>query len=300
MKIADKKLNAELKHLQILKTKANKLAELLDYTEFRKQSFRIRMSCEYLKIIKKSDGKLKILKQLSHIGYDPVTCDYKRRKIFAQFHSKLPDFIENHPDNFWIFITLTRKECDIYDLRNECNNMKIAFNKLLKNKKFSNYFQQTGKYYKNCGYLKVMEISRYDNTHCLPHFHILVSVHKNFVNTEYLSKKKLSVMWKKALNINYLPVVDVEIIKNDEFLISNICKKAVYVKKFNEDLLLNKKYTIEYLKQTASLKMSSHAGVLAEILSNNKHKSEDYNESYEDYTNFSYNSFTNKYEMILS
>lgn len=300
MKIVDKKLNAELKHLQILKSKANKLAELLDYTEFRKQSFRISMSCEYLKIIKKSDGKLKILKQLSHLGYDPIVCDFKRRKIYAQFQSKLPDFIENHTNNVWIFITLTRKKCDIFNLRNECNNMKVAFNKLLKNKKFSNYFQQTGKYYKDSGYLKVMEISRYDDMHCLPHFHILISVHKNFVNTDYLSKKKLSNIWKKSLNINYLPVVDVEIIKNDEFLISNICKKAVYVKKFNEDLLLNKKYTVEYLKQTASLKMSSSAGILKEILSNDEYKSENYDESSNDYINFSYNSFTNKYEMILS
>ncbi len=73
-----------------LKKQGNELADILEYTEFKKWCGRIRSSGQYLKISTDENGKNKISKQLSMIRPEPLTGNFLQKKTWAQFNRNAP------------------------------------------------------------------------------------------------------------------------------------------------------------------------------------------------------------------
>lgn len=122
---------------------------------------------------------------------------------------RIVDFvIKDKPNSRWLFLTLSAKNVvDGETLKDGLSDMTKAFHKLFKYKKVD----------KNLiGYMRNIEVTVNPETKTYnQHMHVLLCVEsKYFRGTEnYISQKEWIQLWRKALKINYDPVVDVRAIK---------------------------------------------------------------------------------------
>ncbi|MPQ45116.1 protein rep, partial [Clostridium tarantellae] len=151
----------------------------------------------------------------------PMCCWRRSLKIFGQVSKVMNKTLENNDYRF-IFLTLTVKNCEGFELSDEIDKLFLAFKKLTKRKEF--------KIVK--GWFRGLEVTHnlnkyskdYDTYH--PHFHIILMVNKSyFTDTkQYISQKNWTVLWKDCLNIDYNPIVNVKAFKTST---KNIAKKSV-------------------------------------------------------------------------
>lgn len=149
-------------------------------------------------------------------------CNWRRSlKMSYQNEQIISEAINQYPKARFLFLTLTVK--NVYDgkeLDKTLKEMTNGFRKLMKYKKVS----------KNMiGYLRATEvtINELDNSFH-PHFHILLMLKPTyFKNSEnYLNQEEWTSLWKKAMRIDYIPVVDVRAVKGKDGN-KNSVKKAV-------------------------------------------------------------------------
>lgn len=149
-------------------------------------------------------------------------CNWRRSlKMSYQNEQIISEAINQYPKAHFLFLTLTVK--NVYDgkeLDKTLKEMTNGFRKLMKYKKVS----------KNMiGYLRATEvtINELDNSFH-PHFHILLMIKPTyFKNSEnYLNQEEWTSLWKKAMRIDYIPVVDVRAVKGKDGN-KNSVKKAV-------------------------------------------------------------------------
>lgn len=149
-------------------------------------------------------------------------CNWRRSlKMSYQNEQIISEAISQYPKARFLFLTLTVK--NVYDgkeLDKTLKEMTNGFRKLMKYKKVS----------KNMiGYLRATEvtINELDNSFH-PHFHILLMLKPTyFKNSEnYLNQEEWTSLWKKAMRIDYIPVVDVRAVKGKDGD-KNSVKKAV-------------------------------------------------------------------------
>jgi hypothetical protein len=287
-----------------LKKQGNELADILEYTEFKKWSGRIRASGEYIKISTDENEKNKISKQLSMIRNEPLTAHHLQQKTWAQFNANLPVLLEKNPNHVWLFITLTIPNCHVENLRSQYEYLNLSFANLLKMKELKKYFSQNGQYYKNkngernCGYFKILEASKSTEfNHCKPHLHVLFHMPRNFEDSKnYISTNKLQKLWMKACNINYLLHVNIVRIENDEDLVLNVAGFSSYMTKPHNILEYSKNYIIKYLQQIENFKLSTYSGTLKIINKSSDYQKSDSPHDDNNYKCMKYNIYSNKYE----
>lgn len=154
----------------------------------------------------------------------PVCIWRRSLKVHCQV-SKVLDFVSNQ--NFkYIFLTLTVQNCKGEELSSTIDAMMRAWNRFIGYKSVSAAAK---------GWYRSMEITHdvnplspgYDTFH--PHFHVLIAVDQGyFKNKTYISQAKWTELWKKAMRIDYTPIVDVRRVKNDSAqVVAEIAKYAV-------------------------------------------------------------------------
>jgi hypothetical protein len=289
-----------------LKLKTNQLASLLSEEEdFYKISGRMKESGRFIKT-SNQNGRVRIIdSNSSKIRYEPYSNQIARRRIYAQFFNNLPQVINEHPSHEWYFMTLTTKDCNVLEVRKTLDILNTSFKKLLTGDKFSRYFKQNGQDYGKCGYFKILEISdtEYSNEICRPHVHVLLHLPKNSTYSKnYISNEKLKILWLKALNMedNYKITVDMQKIDFDDIheQIINLCNVGSYMMKHNSiDLLKDKDFTCEYLKQIRGKNLHSSSGTLKYINKNNSN----YQRPEENKNNINilkFNDYSSKYKLV--
>src|SRR5699024_713444 len=108
----------------------------------------------------------------------------------------------------WLFLTLTvRNVYDGTELNKSLSDMSKGFNRMMKYKKIN----------KNLvGFTRATEVTvnNIDNSYN-QHMHVLVCVESTyFYNTEnYVNQKCLIQLWKRCMNIDYDPIVNVQMIR---------------------------------------------------------------------------------------
>ena len=135
-----------------------------------------------------------------------------QRKFLAKVRSILKQLEESYKVRY-IFLTLTIKNPPISDLRNTLNDMSKGFNKLVKSKEFKSNV---------LGYVRGIEVLG-DNTkqgEAHPHYHCLLAVKPSYFSGKgYMTQAKWSELWKRSLQVDYMPVVDVRTIKPNKKVI---------------------------------------------------------------------------------
>lgn len=173
-----------------------------------KKSIRVKDCGTFLEFRRYHDESLKLNKaNFCKVRLCPL-CSWRRSlKIFGQV-SKIMDYVTTNEELEFLFLTLTTRNCEGNDLNSTIDKLMLAFRKVTKYKKYSNSI---------LGHFRALEVTHnldgfsdwYDTYH--PHFHCILVVNKNYFNDprKYITQDEWTSLWKKALNIDYTPIVHV-------------------------------------------------------------------------------------------
>ena len=238
-------------------------------TGFTKESEKIKQCGNFLEFIFKEHQITKdTKKKLANANFCKnrfcPTCNWRRtRNIVGQLKEAF-SVIQEKEKVATLFLTLTVTNPDVKDLKSTIAKMNKSFNEMTRTKPFKNAV---------LGYFKSIEIlgDKTPNGQAHPHFHILLVVKESyFKKSDYLNKSEWAEMWRKALKVDYTPVVYVSRIKskNENFsdIDSAIAETVKYAVK-HSDLCKRTNEDFYYLyTQTKNLRFISAGGILKDHL----------------------------------
>lgn len=191
-------------------------------------------------------------------------------KNSAQTQKIVESVVSDKPKARWLFLTLTVKNVsDGESLKESLSQMTKAFNKMVKYKKVKENL---------IGFMRNIEVTVNQETGFYnQHMHVLLCVENQYFKNKnnYITQKEWKSFWKKALKINYDPVVDVRAIKSnkkgDSDIESAVKETSKYSVKSADYLTENEKRNLEIVydleKGLYNKRMISYGGLLKE-----KHK----------------------------
>ena len=186
------------------------LAERLKMLHFRCAE-NVSECSERLEFVEKSDGTLKLVRTWFCKNKLCAICNWRRALKYSYQSSRIIDkSIQEYPKARFLFLTLTIKNMSSDKLRDDISEMSKGFNRLFKYKKVD----------KNIiGFVRSLEVTRnHDTEEYHPHFHVLLMVKPTyFKNSEnYIPQTEWIELWKKAMQLDYDPVVNIKVVKNTE------------------------------------------------------------------------------------
>ncbi|MER3123647.1 protein rep [Bacillus altitudinis] len=143
-----------------------------------------------------------------------------RRSLKIAYHNKL--IVEEANRQYkpaWIFLTLTVKNVEGDQLKQTITDMMQGFRKLFQYKKV-----KTG----TLGFFRALEITKNhkENTYH-PHFHVLIPVKRNYFGKSYIKQTEWTSFWKKAMKLDYTPIVHVQRVKGKKGIDAEAIEKEV-------------------------------------------------------------------------
>lgn len=208
-----------------------------------------------------STGELRIKLRKTNfcrIRQCPV-CSWRRSMRNVQrFFSKLPELQASYPKARWLFLTLTVPNCPADELRSKLSEMNKAWQRLIQTKAFP-----------AIGFVRSTEVTRSKKGEAHPHFHCLLMVNASyFKGTNYLSQAAWTDMWKKAMRLHEVPIVDVRAVKakhEGQSVQAAIVETLKYATKV-EDGLNHPEWLYTITDQLRGLRFIASGGVLKNIL----------------------------------
>lgn len=192
-------------------------------------------------------------------------CNWRRQMKYSKMIYNHISTLEATKKLRYIFLTLTVKNCKLNDLRATIDHMQKSFNEMTRTKKWKDSI---------LGYLRVLEFTKEKNRagYMHPHFHLLLAVEPSYFDTKqnkYLKKDDFAKMWRKALRVDYEPVVDVRIIKKNKDKNANAAVVAEICKYPLKDIDLSKLTWQEFeilVLQLKNVRNINAGGILKGIL----------------------------------
>ncbi len=144
-----------------------------------------------------------------------------RRSLKIAYHNKL--IVEEANRQYkpaWIFLTLTVKNVEGYDLKQTITDMMQGFRKLFQYKKV-----KSG----TLGFFRALEITKNheENTYH-PHFHVLIPVKRSyFTGKSYIKQAEWTSLWKRSMKLDYTPIVHVQRVKGKKGIDAEAIEKEV-------------------------------------------------------------------------
>ena len=177
-------------------------------------------------LIKTDENNVIIQGNFCHARLCPV-CAWKRSlKLFHEVNNITKYITAENPKIRFLFITLTQKNVKAEQLNDEISRIMYGFKR----------FRQFSKISKaSLGIIKSLEVTynSKDNSYH-PHIHAVIAVPSSYFKRGsplYISASDISMLWKRALNINQEKSIntDLQAIKQEEQekAIAEVCKYAV-------------------------------------------------------------------------
>ena len=138
-------------------------------------------------------------------------CNWRRSGMLHGQIMSILHFVAQEQEVRFIFLTLTVKNPTKDKLSESIDSMFAGFHRLFQYKKVDGAV---------VGWVRVLEVTRnnyrhsksYDTYH--PHFHVLVAVKPSyFKGRDYIKQSLWAELWQKALQVDYLPHVGIELVK---------------------------------------------------------------------------------------
>jgi plasmid rolling circle replication initiator protein Rep len=199
----------------------------------------------------------------------PVCQRARSAKLFFQMKPALEQINAEHPTYRWVFLTLTVENCQLKELRETIKTMNAAWSRLLKVKELS------------CvkGWLRNVEVTRgkSDANTAHPHFHVLLCVPSYyFTGKHYISQAKFGELWRDALRVDYVPMVNVQAVKELNSGIAELTKATTYSVKPSE--LVDEKgadWLHELHTQCDKLRFIASGGLVKQAIAKSKSNAKD-------------------------
>lgn len=128
------------------------------------------------------------------------------------YQNKLVVEKANERENLqWIFLTLTVRNTDAQELPETLSELSKGFYRLFKYKRVSGAVK---------GYFRALEVTRnadkdnpewYGTYH--PHYHVLIAVRPSYFKKAYIKQADWVALWRKAMRLDYDPIVHVQRVK---------------------------------------------------------------------------------------
>jgi len=183
--------------------------ELLHILEFKKAE-RVKGCAEVLEYkVSPETGEINLFRVWFCKSRLCPMCNWRRTmKHSIQTQKVVAEVIRRKPKARWLFLTLTVK--NVYDgeeLNKSLSDMAKGFNRMMKYKKIN----------KNLiGFMRATEVTvnKTDNSYN-QHMHVLLAVESTYFDgsANYISQKQWTSFWKRAMKLDYDPIVDVRAIR---------------------------------------------------------------------------------------
>ncbi len=188
-------------------------------------------------------------------------CQWRRVLMWrARFFMAVPKVMNDYPNDRWIFLTLTVRNCPIDELKATLGQMNKAWERLSKRKEFP-----------ALGFVKSVEVTRSEIGEAHPHFHCLLFVRKSyFTELKYIPQERWTELWKEALRADYTPNVDVRAVKRAYGKVDTISHAILETLKYTVKeryLMQDATWLQELTKQLHKTRAVSVGGILRQYIS---------------------------------
>lgn len=253
------------------KQNAEKVSRMYAGSEFQAYSQRVEFCSQILEFgfgLTNSDVLKLNLKnaRFCRVRHCPI-CQWRRSlRHKALFYKVIPKLADSYPSHRWLFLTLTQKNVPLSELNSEIKVMNKAFRRMTQVKAWP-----------AVGWLKSTEVTKGKKQEMMahPHFHCLLMVPSSyFSGNKYLSQKKWSQLWQRAMKLDYQPMVNVKAVKDGSTPVSLVPELIKYVTK-ESDLVSNRDWFLELTRQMHRVRCLSTGGLLKDYLSNLEEEPED-------------------------
>lgn len=255
-----------------------KLSDIYDSPMLKKSAGRVWSCGDILEFGQSTSGKKILLHaQFCHDRFCAL-CQWRRMlKMSYQTTKTIQEAFLERPTSRFIFLTLTVKNCKGTDLKKTVSALNQAVRKLLMYKQVK----------KNViGWVKSIEVTvnRDDDTYH-PHIHVLLQLASTYFKNkgEYMTHKDWQILWAKALQVSYEPMVSVEAVKSrngKDSINASVSEIAKYQTKATQYLSLDVDQDLKIIDtlrtQLRGNRMISYGGLLKDI-HNKLFKQEDEN-----------------------
>jgi plasmid rolling circle replication initiator protein Rep len=230
-------------------------------SDFDRYSERIRFCSDLLQFGLTSSEEVGTMKmklraaRFCRLRHCPV-CQWRRSLMWkAKAYRVLPRIVERYPKHRWLFLTLTQKNVPIGELRETLTVMNRGFRKMVDYKSFP-----------AVGWLRSTEVTRGRDGNAHPHFHCLLLVPPGyFAGRNYLKQHEWVAMWRRALKLDYNPVLDVQAVKRGSQPMELVPELLKYCTK-ESDLVSDRNWFLELTKQMHKMRCIATGGILKEYL----------------------------------
>lgn len=216
--LADKSATGKVRPWAVHKLNSGYIS--LAYEEvYPRKAERMKECANWLAFLRKEDGSMKLHDaRFCRVRLCPI-CQWRRSiKTYAQM-SQVLEVAKSDGFEF-VFLTLTMRNCEACELSDTLTMLLQGFNRLMK---YKDVRKAVKGYYRGC---EVTHNVSEDTYH--PHLHCILAVNKSyFTCRDYLSQARWSELWQRALQVDYLPIVDIRRCKGGSKAIAEACKYAV-------------------------------------------------------------------------
>lgn len=206
-----------------------------------------------------SDGYKLIRSSFCRVRLCPM-CQWRRSVKLVTQLGLLLNVLKEDGCLDYLFLTLTQRNCELLELSRGIDELSKAFNRFRGYKDLKKVVR---------GWFKALEVTynRLTNT-WHPHFHVLLAVPKSYFHSrDYLSQAKFVELWRRALGVDYDPVVDVRRVKGDlEKVLLEVAKYTVKdAGLFNADIEHSKQLLCVLDKALHKRRFVAYGGVFKEL-----------------------------------
>lgn len=170
-------------------------------------------------------------------------CNWRRSLKIAFHNKKIVEEVNKREKVRWIFLTLTIQNVQGSELKDSISDMMEGFRRLFMYSKVKKVTK---------GYFRALEVTKnrnkasdWNNTYH-PHFHVLMAVKPSYFTRDYIKHDEWVSLWKKALQVDYSPVVNVQAVKpKKEVDLNGIEKDVKHAMQEQKAILEVSKYPVK-------------------------------------------------------
>ncbi|MGG0528051.1 protein rep [Bacillus pumilus] len=187
---------------------------------FLKKAEKVCDCAEYLVFKRdRKTGKLKLTQAYFCKVRLCSMCAWRRSLKIASHNKLIVEEANRQYKPAWIFLTLTVKNVEGDDLKQTISDMMKGFNRLMKYKKVDSAVR---------GYFRALEITKnHEQNTYHPHFHVLIPVRKSYFSHNYIKQSEWTSLWKRAMKLDYTPIVHVQRVKGKKGIDAETIEKEV-------------------------------------------------------------------------